>query len=168
MRRPVEVLVALGSNVAPERWIPWAQARLATRFGNVRHASAWSSPSLGGDGRPDGRPDFVNTASVGCTDLDGRALRTYLRDLEWQAGRRRSADRHAARSLDLDLLATRRAGTLTWLPGTAELPLHELVPAAELWPEQPGPGGGATLQARLEVRRQQVLQLLVPWRPTSG
>lgn len=158
----------MGSNVAPERWIPWAQACLAARFDRVRHAAGWRSPSLGADGRPDGRPDFVNTASVGFTDLHGRALRAYLRDLEWRAGRRRSADRHAPRPLDLDVIATRQQGVLAWRVGSEGLPLHELVPAAELWPQQPAPDGQTTLEQRRRAQATRVAQLLVPWRPTSG
>ena len=59
---------------------------------------AYQSPAAG----PAGQPDFVNAAVLLETDLAPELLRTRLRRVEAELGRRRTADRFAPRPIDLD------------------------------------------------------------------
>jgi len=70
-------------------------------LGEIRAVSqAYQSAAAG----PAGQPDFVNAAALLETDLSPAALHRELRRIEADLGRRRSADRYAARSIDLDLV----------------------------------------------------------------
>jgi len=96
-------LIALGSNIDPERNLPAAAARLAVHPGvEVLAASGvYESPPLG---RP-GDPCFHNAALVVETSLGPAQLRAELRRVEAELGRVRGEDRYAPRPIDLDLAA---------------------------------------------------------------
>jgi 2-amino-4-hydroxy-6-hydroxymethyldihydropteridine diphosphokinase len=101
MRR--RALIALGSNIDPERNLPAAVVLLAAHPAiEVLAASAvYESPPLG---RP-GDPCFHNAALAVETSLSPAVLRAELRRIEAALGRVRSEDRYAPRSIDLDLVA---------------------------------------------------------------
>lgn len=95
--------VALGSNLDPERNVPLALRRLEEQPGVrlVAISTFYLSPALG---RPE-QPDFYNGVVEIETDLPPRELKfSVLRAIETELGRRRSADKYAAREIDLDLL----------------------------------------------------------------
>ncbi len=93
--------VAVGSNLDPERHLPAALRRLATRVRLVAVSTFYASPALG---RPE-QPEFYNGAVEIATDLPPRELKfTVLRAIEAELGRQRSADKFAAREIDLDLV----------------------------------------------------------------
>jgi 2-amino-4-hydroxy-6-hydroxymethyldihydropteridine diphosphokinase len=96
-------LVALGSNIAPERNLPAAVARLAGTPGIevLKASGVYESPPLG---RP-GDPCFHNAALLVETTLSPEALRQELRRVEAALGRVRGADRYAPRPIDIDLAA---------------------------------------------------------------
>ncbi|MCB9828555.1 MAG: 2-amino-4-hydroxy-6-hydroxymethyldihydropteridine diphosphokinase [Planctomycetes bacterium] len=74
--RPLRrAVVALGSNIEPERWVPWAIARLQARFRDVLVSTAYRAAAVG----PPGQPPFVNAVVVLATDLPLPALRAALR-----------------------------------------------------------------------------------------
>ena len=96
--------IAVGSNLDPQRHIPSALRRLAghARVRLTAISTFYLAPALD---RPE-QPAFYNGAVEIATDLPPRELKfSVLREIEAQEGRRRSADRYAAREIDLDLVA---------------------------------------------------------------
>jgi len=99
-RDPVEVYVAVGSNIEPETNIP-AALELLRRAVEVTGVSRfYRTAALG---RP-GDPDFANGAFRVRTTLGPRELKEkVLRPIEAQLGRERGADPSAPRTIDLDI-----------------------------------------------------------------
>lgn len=99
-------LIALGSNIDPERNLPAAAARLAAHpdLRVLAASGVYESPSLG---RP-GDPRFHNAALAVETVLEPPALRAELRRIEAEMGRVRGEDRYAPRPIDLDLAVYER------------------------------------------------------------
>ena len=115
--------IALGSNLDPERHIPAALRLLAERVRLVAVSTFYTSralppPQEGPDDlrshsdreesgpldRPE-QPDFYNGAVEIDTDLPPHELKyAVLREIEAALGRRRGADKYAAREIDLDLI----------------------------------------------------------------
>mgnify|MGYP001332657727 CR=1 FL=1 len=95
------VCIGVGSNIEPETHIPRALALLQEAVCLTAVSTFFRTPALGaGD-----QPEYVNGVFGGTTRLAPRALKFgVLRRIEAQLGRRREADRYAARSIDLDLL----------------------------------------------------------------
>ena len=96
-----EAVLILGSNIEPERHVPLALDLLADRFDLRAVSPAYRSAAVGGAKR---HPPFVNVALRLRTDCPPRALREACRHVEARLGRRRSADRYAPRTLDLDVV----------------------------------------------------------------
>jgi 2-amino-4-hydroxy-6-hydroxymethyldihydropteridine diphosphokinase len=94
--------IAVGSNIHPMDNVP-AAAGMLRRISGVRLLASSRFWQTGPMGRTD-QPDFVNGAWAISTDLDIPTLKSHLRDVEERLGRRRSADRNAPRTLDLDLV----------------------------------------------------------------
>lgn len=143
-----DVLISLGSNIEPERWVPVANGLLRDRFRGATFSVAYRSAAVG---TADPRPAFVNQAARIQTDLPYRALHAVLRHFEALCGRHRGPDRFAPRTLDLDIVHGDDAFLATAAPGIA-LPdpdlfdqLHVLIPCAELWPGVRVPGSGETI-----------------------
>ncbi len=151
-----EILVSIGSNVAKERNVPAAVARLAAEPGITVLAvsSVLETPAVGADGQPDGRPTYHNVGLRATTTLDLQAVRTRLRRIETDMGRVRSPDKFAPRPIDLDLAyyGDPEAAETT---GAGELPLdsdvlrhaHVAIPLAEVAPHWVHPEAGSTLAA---------------------
>jgi len=96
-------LIALGSNIDPERNLAAAVARLAAhpQIDVLAGSGVYESPPLG---RP-GDPCFHNGALAVETSLGPAELRAELRRVEAALGRVRGEDRYAPRPIDLDLAA---------------------------------------------------------------
>lgn len=164
---PFDALVSLGSNIDPERNFAWARVALELRFGHVEmrrvpsargparapdagqprrtvtFSTTYRSPAAGGS---EGQAAFLNACARFSTDLPEAALRAVLREFERAAGRRRSADRFAARPLDLDLVAIARGGDPAQvLDADLFTAPYLLVPAAEVWPDLEESGSGKRL-----------------------
>jgi 2-amino-4-hydroxy-6-hydroxymethyldihydropteridine diphosphokinase len=95
------VYIGVGSNVNPQRNITAALEGLSREL-EVTHSSTfyWSEAVARA-----GQPPFLNGVWRARTEREPRALKfEVLRPLERRLGRRRSADRHAPRPIDLDLL----------------------------------------------------------------
>jgi 2-amino-4-hydroxy-6-hydroxymethyldihydropteridine diphosphokinase len=139
-------LIALGSNLEPERNLPAALWLLADRLPGLVVSSAWATPPVG----PPGQPPFVNAAVLVRTALPPRRLKLeILRRVERELGRRRNADRYAPRPIDLDLIAY---GETTRRLAGRELPdpdllrhAHVAVPASEIAPDWVHPRSRETL-----------------------
>ena len=93
-------VVAIGSNVDPERHVAAALARLAAGL-TVRARSALVRTRPVG---PPDRPEYLNGAVLVETAMGRAALKAYLRGVEADLGRTRTADRYAPRTIDLDIV----------------------------------------------------------------
>ncbi|MDX9979622.1 MAG: 2-amino-4-hydroxy-6-hydroxymethyldihydropteridine diphosphokinase [Lentisphaeria bacterium] len=148
---PVPVLIGLGSNLAPERHVPFALRELRALFAGVRVSTIhWTRPLRGLD-----QPRYANGVVAVRTGLPPGQVKRALRGIEDRSGRERVPGVvYASRTLDLDLLAY-GDGTVPEL-GLPDEDLLErdfvLLPAAELWPEWRHPVLGRTL-AELAAER---------------
>ena len=171
----VDAIVALGSNVEPERHLPVVLRRLAERVAVAAVSSPWSTAPVG----PPRQLPFINAAALLRTDLPPDRLKhELLRGLERELGRVRTVDRFAPRPVDLDLL-TYGEGTLR-LDGS-ELPdpdllhhAHLALPASEVAPSWVHPRTGETLLAiasrlvsALPPARRPRRLVLEPWAPKA-
>lgn len=154
-----QVLIALGSNMAKEKNVPAALALLRAQPAvEVRAASPiYETTPVGRDGQPSAQPPFHNGAVLVETTLTPGELRTVLRQIEAQLGRVRTADKFAARPIDLDIAMVRQT-----TDGAAEMVYadpdilhfsHLSVPLADLAPDWIMPQNGETLRAIAERHR---------------
>uniref|UniRef100_A0A914YN29 2-amino-4-hydroxy-6-hydroxymethyldihydropteridine diphosphokinase n=1 Tax=Panagrolaimus superbus TaxID=310955 RepID=A0A914YN29_9BILA len=93
------VLLSLGSNVQPRRYLHAAVAALRERFGALRVSPAYRTAAVGFDG-----PAFLNNAVAIETDLPLQELDDWLHALEDAHGRDRSGPRFSDRTLDIDVV----------------------------------------------------------------
>lgn len=150
-------VIALGSNVDPDRNLPVALARLRHRRDLVvlDQSPCYRSEAVGSDG-----PDFMNAAALVETPLDPVQLRSVLRSIEAEMGRERTEDRNAPRPIDLDIVLYEGfegeiEGTEIPDPDLATL-AHVAVPAADVAPDWEYPGPGSTLKAISERFRREI------------
>ena len=162
-----QAFIALGSNIDPEKNLPLAIARLEILGKLAAVSNVYQNPALG----PSPQPDFLNAAALIESELPPLEIRSLLRSIEAELGRKRSKDKYAPRTIDLDLCLL---GKMTL--DTPELTLpdpdllsraHLAVTMAELAPDFPHPitqeplheiaarlRCGAKLTARTDVRQQ--------------
>lgn len=141
MRAMARVFIAFGSNIAPEANVARALDLLAEHVRATGVSTVYRTEPLG---RPKEEP-FLNGALLIQTDLGPRTLKfEVLRGIEKRLGRVRTADRHAARPIDLDIALY--ADRLIAEPGL-QLPDPDIlaraflaIPLAELAPEMILPG----------------------------
>jgi dihydroneopterin aldolase/2-amino-4-hydroxy-6-hydroxymethyldihydropteridine diphosphokinase len=141
------IFIGVGSNVEPERNVRQALLLLARQVRLVALSSFYLTEP---HGRPD-QPPFVNGVAEIATSLEPLALkRGVLRLIEERLGRRRSDDKDAPRTIDLDLLLWGDRVT-----GGEELRLPDpliasrpflAIPLAELAPDLVLPGTHQTLR----------------------
>jgi 2-amino-4-hydroxy-6-hydroxymethyldihydropteridine diphosphokinase len=143
---PDRYLLLLGSNVEPAANIERADGLLALRYPVLDRSRTYEGPAVGHPSDP----PFLNRALLVRCALAPAALREALRDLEESLGRRRTRDRNAPRTIDIDvLLALDADGAVL-----ADPPLHRdllrhhhaTLPAADVAPGLVLPGG-STLAA---------------------
>ena len=112
------VFIGIGSNIEPEPHIRAALSGLA-ELGEIEGVSQFiRNPAIG---RED-QPDYVNGVIMISTPLSAKTLKTVMRALEAALGRKRSADKFASRTIDLDVL----------LYGNATIPDLE-IPDPHVW-----------------------------------
>ena len=133
-----DVLVALGSNIAPAQRMQQAARLLRAEFAGVRFSSCYQNPAAGFSG-----DDFVNAAAAFDTALPVEQVRVKLQAIEAACGRQRDDPKWAPRAMDLDILLY--GDTISATPGL-QLPRADLLrrgymlgPAAELRPERVHP-----------------------------
>ncbi len=93
------VLLSLGSNLEPKRYLQAAVAVLRQRFGEIRVSPAYLTPAVGFEG-----PDFLNNAVQLETDMPLLELNDWLHAVEDAHGRDRSGPRFSDRTLDIDVV----------------------------------------------------------------
>ena len=142
--QPVEVLLSLGSNVEPERYLPAALEELRLRFGDILVSPAYRTAAVGFDGAA-----FVNNAAAIRTTLSLDALEAWLHALEDRHGRDRSGPRLSDRTLDVDVVfhgdAVLRDGEQVRLPRPELKHAFVLKPLADIAPGFLDPLSGRTL-----------------------
>jgi len=122
-----QVCLLLGSNDQPEHNLPLSVVHLREVLTILRVSSVWETPPVGTSG-----PNFLNAAILLQTPLEQRALKFHvLIPLEEKMGRRRSADKYAARPIDLDIIIF--DGLV--LDPTLWQFAHRAVPMAEIQPD---------------------------------
>ena len=93
--------IGIGSNIDPERNIRQALGRLSQAAHLTAISTFYREPALG---RPD-EPAFYNGVVAIETDLPPLRLKhDLLKRIEADLGRRRTSDKYASRTIDLDLL----------------------------------------------------------------
>jgi 2-amino-4-hydroxy-6-hydroxymethyldihydropteridine diphosphokinase len=142
----VPAYVAVGSSLEPLRHVAAGLRRLHRRCAIEAASPFYWSAALGADGRPRrGDPDFLNGMVRVRTRLGPLALRRVLHQVEAEEGRVRGPDRHAPRTLDLDLVVYAGEVVDGDLPLRRHLavPLLDLEPRFEVVPGTPlrDPGG---------------------------
>ena len=134
-----QVCLQLGSNIQPERNLPLAIDQLQNRLTILRISSVWETSSVGAPG-----PNFLNAALLAQTSLNQNSLKLkVLTPLESKMGRLRSANKNAARPIDLDIITFDRLllDPVLWQFA------HRAVPVAEVQPDLRSEDGGTLQEA---------------------
>jgi len=140
------VLIALGSNIEAAVNIPRAAELLASRLAIVACSKVYESPPVGAPGTP----AFLNAVIRVVSPVGPRTLKfELLRAVELELGRRRTADRNAPRTIDLDLIlfGARLEEAYDLVLPDPDLAgfAHVAVPAADVAVELEHPVTGETL-----------------------
>ena len=138
--------IGVGSNIAPEKNILEALRLLARSARIMSISTFYREPAID---RPSD-PDFYNGVVAIDTELPPMTLKSkVLRKIEAALGRRRSADKYASRTIDLDLLVY---GDLVLSSKQLTLPDPDIlnrafvaVPLAEIAPGLLVPGSGVPI-----------------------
>lgn len=102
-------IILVGSNIDPEENVPSAIEMVRTHgdMTLLDVSGVYESRAVTASGNVDtNRPSYRNAALLVETTLGENELRSALREIESQLGRRRSDDRYADRTADLDVIAT--------------------------------------------------------------
>jgi 2-amino-4-hydroxy-6-hydroxymethyldihydropteridine diphosphokinase len=146
------VFIALGSNINSEYNLREAVRYLSTRCCLLAVSQVYETPPVG---KTD-QPSFLNAAVLVETDLTAAELKTkVLQDIEHELGRVRTADKNAARTIDLDITLF---DNMVLDLGHRHIPdpdllkyAHIALPLADIAPQQRHPETGQTL---LEIAQQ--------------
>lgn len=95
-----EAVIGVGSNIDPLAHIPRGLDALSDAFDVSAMSMRLWTPAIGAVSAP----DYINTAALITTDVDQETVRRTLHQIEYALGRRRTADRNAPRTIDLDIL----------------------------------------------------------------
>lgn len=142
-----EALIAIGSNIAPERNVPLA-VNLLNQYVRIHALSSmcWSVAIGARD-----QPRFLNGACRIATRLSPRDLKTFvLESIEYALGRVRTGDKYAAREIDLDIAlfgnsVIKEKGLRIPDPDIRKRPFLA-IPLAEVAPDWVVPRTAATLR----------------------
>ncbi len=116
----------IGSNIKPEINLP-KTINLLANYGDVQSISnAWESQSIGTNG-----PNFLNACILLYSPLDPKELKEkIIRFIETSLGRRRSNDKNAPRTIDIDIIMVddKPLNLERWNHPFVVLPMAELMP----------------------------------------
>lgn len=149
------VFLGIGSNIDPEYNVPAALRLLAA---HARIAAISTFHRTEPIGRPEQQPYYNGVVEI-ASEMPPLELKTaVLAPIEEQLGRRRGADRYAARTIDIDILLY---DDLVVADGTLRIPDPDIrtrafvaLPLAELAPELVLPDTGecvAAIAARMDA-----------------
>lgn len=118
--------LSLGSNIEPAINLVKA-IRMLTEYGKVEKiSSAWESRSIGADG-----PNYLNACVSYRTPLGEKDLKQQVtRPIESKLGRRRTADKFAPRTIDIDIVLFdgQPCADKFWDQAFVVVPLAEIYP----------------------------------------
>lgn len=118
--------LSLGSNIQPEVHLVRA-IELLQKFGKIETiSSAWESESVGAEG-----PNYLNTIILMVTSLPKRELKEQaLLPIELALERKRSANKFAPRTIDIDIVIFdgKSCGDKYWEQAFVVVPLAEIHP----------------------------------------
>jgi 2-amino-4-hydroxy-6-hydroxymethyldihydropteridine diphosphokinase len=118
--------LSLGSNIQPETKLVKAMERLQ-KYGRLEKISnAWESESVGAQG-----PNYLNACILVATPLGQIELKEQaLYPIETSLGRRRSADKFAPRTIDIDIVIFdgKSCDDKYWEQAFVVVPLAEIYP----------------------------------------
>ena len=121
-----QVYLSLGSNIQPEINLPRA-VELLYDYGMVRRVSeVWESEAVGSDG-----PNFLNACALFITPLlQSEVKEQVIHPIETKLGRKRSADKNAPRTIDIDvvLFDEQLCDPKFWKQAFVIIPLAEIHP----------------------------------------
>lgn len=142
--QPVQVYVAAGSNIAPQRHLRLALKALRELYTPLEVSPAYRNRAVGFAG-----DDFINLVVGFTTTRTPAEVREHLQSIEALCGRPREAPRWAPRSMDLDILLY---GALVCEQPGMILPRPDLLrraymlkPLADLAPTLRHPTAGRTI-----------------------
>ena len=118
--------LSLGSNIEPETNLLRAVERLQQYGKLAKISNAWESESFGAPG-----PNYLNACISLVTPLQEAELKEQaLLPLEIELGRRRSADRFAPRTIDIDIVLfdSKSCDDKYWEQAFVVIPLAEIFP----------------------------------------
>ncbi len=124
-----QVYLSLGSNIQPEVNLPKA-VELLQKYGEVRKiSSAWESEAVGSDG-----PNFLNACVLFTTPLSQTEVKEkVIHSIETTLRRKRSADKYAPRTIDIDIVLfdEQLCDEKFWKQAFVVIPLAEIHPDYE-------------------------------------
>ncbi|MBN2118366.1 MAG: 2-amino-4-hydroxy-6-hydroxymethyldihydropteridine diphosphokinase [Anaerolineales bacterium] len=124
-----QVYLSLGSNIQPEANLPRA-VELLQEYGEIHSVSrAWESEAVGSPG-----PNFLNACVLFATPLSRTEVKEkVIHPIETKLARKRSADKYAARTIDIDIVVfdEQLCDDKFWKQAFVVVPLAEIHPKYE-------------------------------------
>lgn len=121
-----KVYILLGSNINPKKNIKNALNLLAKKVPIIKQSDIWRSEAFGSVA-----PDFYNVAVFTRTNLSKEEIKTnILQPIEQELGRKRSEDKYAPRTIDLDIIVFNHEilDDNLWKHNFIALPISQLIP----------------------------------------
>ena len=118
--------LSLGSNIQPEQNLVKAMELLQNHGQLEKISSAWESESVGAEG-----PNFLNACALLKTSLSQKQLKEQaLLPIEARLGRKRTEDKFAPRTMDIDIVLFDDTSTddKYWEQAFVVIPLAEIHP----------------------------------------
>jgi 2-amino-4-hydroxy-6-hydroxymethyldihydropteridine diphosphokinase len=126
-----QVYLSLGSNIEPAQNLPKALDLLRQQGEVLKISNAWESEAVGSDGL-----NFLNACVLFRTPLLQEELKEkVIHPIESTLGRKRTADKYAPRTIDIDIVLfdDQLVNDKFWKQAFV------VVPLAEIYPEYPNP-----------------------------
>lgn len=95
-----EAVIALGSNINPEKNIPLALDNIKREFQLLRQSEFVYTEPIGYNKQP----DFLNGAVLIRTPAAAEEVTATLKDIERHMGRRKNTPKYGPRKIDLDMV----------------------------------------------------------------
>ena len=139
--------LSLGSNIQPETNLPKAIDLLYSYGKILKVSNAWESQAVGSEG-----PNFLNACVLFSTPLSYAELKDQVTyPIETQLGRKRTADKYAPRTIDIDIVLfdDQSCNEKFWKQAFVVIPL------AEIYPEYKNPLSTETIAETATRLRQE-------------